>query len=146
MPTLLPKEQLKDFAQLDLRYEIAKHTHSIALYTEGILQMKSALIGCVTLDSKQLLEDGIRQELVKQIVAALHAQLQFSAKTSWELTQRLDTLHGQIDGFRRSFEYIQDYASLYGLKIWQEEFSRIIHFHVEQECNSFLKKKVGNRG
>ncbi len=112
------------------------------MYTEGILQMKSALIGCVVVDSKQLLEDGIRQELVKQIVAALHTQLQFSAKTNWELTQRLDRLHEQIDGFRRSFEYIQDYANIYGLKIWQEEFSRIVNFHVEQECNSFLKKKV----
>ena len=56
--------------------------------------------------------------------------------------QKLGRLHEQIDGFRRSFEYIQDYANIYGLKIWQEEFSRIIFFHVEQECNSFLKKKV----
>lgn len=142
MPTLLLKEQLKDYAQLDQRYEIAKYTYSISLYTEGILQMKSAFIGCVVVDSKQLLEDGIRQELVKQIVAALHSQLQFSAKTNWELSQRLDRLHEQIDGFRRSFEYIQDYANIYGLKIWQEEFSRIINFHVEQECNSFLKKKI----
>jgi WASH complex subunit strumpellin len=47
-----------------------------------------------------------------------------------------------MKGFRRSFEYIQDYVNIYGLKIWQEEFSRIIYFHVEQECNSFLKKKV----
>jgi WASH complex subunit strumpellin len=37
---------------------------------------------------------------------------------------------------------IQDYVNIYGLKIWQEEFSRIVHFNVEQECNSFLKKKV----
>ena len=56
--------------------------------------------------------------------------------------QKLDKLNEQIDGFRRSFEYIQDYANIYGLKIWQEEFSRIIYFHVEQECNSFLKKKI----
>jgi len=26
-----------------------------------------------------------------------------------------------MDGFRRSFEYIQDYVNIYGLKIWQEE-------------------------
>jgi WASH complex subunit strumpellin len=56
--------------------------------------------------------------------------------------QKLDKLNEQIDGFRRSFEYIQDYANIYGLKIWQEEFSRIVYFHVEQECNSFLKKKI----
>ena len=47
-----------------------------------------------------------------------------------------------MDGFRRSFEYIQDYINIYGLKIWQEEVSRIINYNVEQECNSFLREKV----
>lgn len=56
---------------------------------------------------------------------------------------RLDALGEQMDGFRRSFEYIQDYVNIYGLKIWQEEVSRIINYNVEQECNSFLRTKVG---
>lgn len=142
VPTLLDKEKIKEFAQLDQRYEIAKFTFSISLYTQGILQMKSAQIGCITIDSKQLLEDGIRKELVVQIVAALHSHLQFTGKSSAEMMQKLEKLTEQIDGFRRSFEYIQDYVNIYGLRIWQEEFSRIINFHVEQECNSFLKKKV----
>lgn len=47
-----------------------------------------------------------------------------------------------MDGFRRSFEYIQDYVSIYGLKIWQEEMSRIINYNVEQECNAFLRHKA----
>lgn len=54
----------------------------------------------------------------------------------------MEKLGEQLDGFRRSFEYIQDYANLYGLKIWQEEFSRIVYFYVEQECNTFSKKKI----
>lgn len=48
----------------------------------------------------------------------------------------------KLDGFKQAFEYIQDYISLYGLKIWQEEFSRLINYNVEQECNSFLKQKI----
>lgn len=47
-----------------------------------------------------------------------------------------------MDGFHRSFEYIQDYVNIYGLKIWQEEVSRIINYNVEQECNNFLRTKV----
>lgn len=62
-----------------------------------------------------------------------------------------------MSGFRRSFEYIQDYVNIYGLKIWQEEVSkflvywpvamvtqvsRIINYNVEQECNSFLRQKI----
>lgn len=142
VPTLLEKERLKEFSQLDLRYEIANYTYLISLYTQGILQLKSTEIGCITINSKQLLEDGIRRELVKQIAAALHNQLQFSGRVNQELMVKLDKLAEQLDGFRRSFEYIQDYANIYGLKIWQEEFSRIVYFHVEQECNSFLKKKI----
>lgn len=49
-----------------------------------------------------------------------------------------------MDGFRRSFEYIQDYVNIYGLKIWQEELSRIVNYNVEQECNSFLRTKVAD--
>lgn len=37
-----------------------------------------------------------------------------------------------MTGFRTSFEYIQDYISMYGLKIWQEEMSRIVNYNVEQ--------------
>lgn len=56
---------------------------------------------------------------------------------------RLRGLGSRMDGFRRSFEYIQDYVDIYGLKIWQEELSRIVNYNVEQECNSFLRTKVG---
>ena len=62
-----------------------------------------------------------------------------------ELMPRLESLGETMDGFRRSFEYIQDYVNIYGLKIWQEEVSRIINYNVEQECNSFLRTKVSKR-
>lgn len=59
-----------------------------------------------------------------------------------ELRPRLKDLGNRMDAFKRSFEYIQDYVNIYGLKIWQEEVSRIINYNVEQECNSFLRTKV----
>lgn len=127
---------------LDLTH-VTKKLNVFNVFIKGILQLKSTEIGCITINSKQLLEDGIRRELVKQIAAALHTQLQFTGgKISGELMVRLEKLGEQLDGFRRSFEYIQDYANLYGLKIWQEEFSRIVYFYVEQECNTFSKKKI----
>lgn len=55
---------------------------------------------------------------------------------------KLKEMAATMDGFYRSFEYIQDYVSIYGLKIWQEEVSRIINYNVEQECNNFLRAKV----
>uniref|UniRef100_A0A8C9SLQ9 WASH complex subunit 5 n=1 Tax=Scleropages formosus TaxID=113540 RepID=A0A8C9SLQ9_SCLFO len=116
VPTRLDKDKLKDYAQLGARYEV---------------------------DPKQLLEDGIRKELVRRVAFALHKGLTFNpkAKTS-ELMPKLKDMAATMDGFYRSFEYIQDYVSIYGLKIWQEEVSRIINYNVEQECNSFLRTKI----
>jgi len=31
------------------------------------------------------------------------------------------------------------------LKIWQEEFSRVMNYNVEQECNKYLKKKISDQ-
>ncbi|CAH1773129.1 unnamed protein product [Owenia fusiformis] len=145
VPTRLEKDKMREYAQLDERYEVAKLTHAISVFTEGILMMKTTLVGIIKIDPKQLLEDGIRKELVKQVATALHQGLIFNpkAKTS-ELSPRLDAMGATMDGFRRSFEYIQDYVNIYGLKIWQEEVSRIINYNVEQECNSFLRTKVAD--
>uniref|UniRef100_A0A4W3IF16 WASH complex subunit 5 n=1 Tax=Callorhinchus milii TaxID=7868 RepID=A0A4W3IF16_CALMI len=116
VPTRVDKDKLKDYAQLGARYEV---------------------------DPKQLLEDGIRKELVKRVAFGLHKGLIFNpkAKTS-ELMPKLKEMAATMDGFYRSFEYIQDYVSIYGLKIWQEEVSRIINYNVEQECNNFLRTKI----
>lgn len=43
-----------------------------------------------------------------------------------ELIPKLESLGEVMDGHKRSFEYIQDYIHIYGLKIWQEELTRVI--------------------
>ncbi|PSN50014.1 WASH complex subunit 5 [Blattella germanica] len=143
LPTRLEKDRMREFAQLEERHEVAKLTHAVSVFTEGVLMMKSTLVGIIRVDPKQLLEDGIRKELVKHIATALHNGLTFNpkAKTS-ELVGKLEALGKIMDGHRRSFEYIQDYVNIYGLRIWQEEVSRIISYNVEQECNSFLRNEV----
>uniref|UniRef100_A0AAY4BZM3 WASH complex subunit 5 n=1 Tax=Denticeps clupeoides TaxID=299321 RepID=A0AAY4BZM3_9TELE len=143
VPTRLDKDKLKDYAQLLARYEVAKLTHDISIFTEGILMMKTTLVGIIKVDPKQLLEDGIRKELVRRVAYALHKGLIFNPKAKpSELMPKLKEMAATMDGFYRSFEYIQDYVSIYGLKIWQEEVSRIINYNVEQECNSFLRTKI----
>ncbi|XP_003385312.1 PREDICTED: WASH complex subunit strumpellin-like [Amphimedon queenslandica] len=143
VPTRLEKDKMKEYSQLDDRYKVAKLTHDISVLTEGILMMKTTLVGVIKVDPKQLLEDGIRKELVRQVAGALHHGLIFNPKAkSSELVPRLVGLADRMNGFKRSFEYIQDYVNVYGLKIWQEEISRIINYNVEKECNSFLEKKV----
>lgn len=124
LPTRLDKDKLREYAQLDERYLVAKYTYSISVFTEGILMMKRTLVGVIELDPKQLLEDGIRKELVKHISEALHSGLIFNTKSkagASDLDERLNALTKIIDGYKRSFEYVQDYINIYGFKIWQEE-------------------------
>ncbi|XP_048363466.1 WASH complex subunit 5 isoform X2 [Sphaerodactylus townsendi] len=80
VPTRLDKDKLRDYAQLVPRYEVAKLTHAISVFTEGILMMKTTLVGIIEVDPKQLLEDGIRKELVKRVALALHRGLTFNPK------------------------------------------------------------------
>ncbi|CAD7002477.1 unnamed protein product [Ceratitis capitata] len=148
IPTRLEKDKLKEYAQFDDRYTIAKLTHSIAIFTEGILMMKKTLVGVIELDPKQLLEDGIRKELVRHLANALNVGLIFTTtgKTKQpptaELEAKLLALAKIMDGYKRSFEYIQDYLKIHGLKILQEELTRIINYNVEKECNAFLRNKI----
>lgn len=142
VPTKMERQFLKDFAQLDARYTLARATHQVSVFTQGILAMNTTFMGIIKLDPRQLLEDGIRKELVKQNAAAMNSYLEFNTGKVEDFEQRLTALGKKLDGFRQSFEYIQDYINIYGLKIWQEEFSRIINYNVEQESNQFLKKKV----
>eukprot|EP01103_Thecamoeba_quadrilineata_P007563 TRINITY_DN17421_c0_g1_i1.p1 TRINITY_DN17421_c0_g1~~TRINITY_DN17421_c0_g1_i1.p1 ORF type:complete len:1167 (+),score=245.82 TRINITY_DN17421_c0_g1_i1:17-3517(+) len=141
LPTKIEKERMKEVSQLEERYKLAKATHDISVFTEGILAMETTLVGIIEVDPKKVLEDGIRKELVLTIAKTLDSTLTFTSGKTADFEGRLKQLSATLDGFRRSFEYIQDYVNICGLKIWQEEFSRIINFNVEQECNSFLKKK-----
>lgn len=143
LPTRLMKDQLKNYAQLDERFEIAKLTNAISVFTEGVLAMKTTLVGVVQIDPKKLLEEGIRRELVRQVADAFHKTMVFNAKSKTsEIRLKLEELKKVMDGFKRTFEYVQDYVCINGLKMWQEELSRIINYNVEQECNAFMKQKV----
>ena len=93
--------------------------------------MKSTLVGVIKIDPKKLLEDGIRKELVTRVASAFHNALIFKITKSSsqnDLAAILEELASKTDGFRRSFEYIQDYLNIVGLKMWQEEGSRIINY------------------
>lgn len=140
LPTRLDKDKLREYAQLDERYMVAKHTYSISVFTEGILMMKTTLVGVIELDPKQLLEDGIRKELVSHLAEALHSGLIFTAKskTSTDLVEKLTQLAKIIDGYKRSFEYVQDYLNIYGFKIWQEEVSSFFLIHSILCSTTFL--------
>jgi hypothetical protein len=49
---------LHRFAQLEQRTELAKATHQIAVFTQGMIAMEKTLVGIKLLDPRVLLEEG----------------------------------------------------------------------------------------
>jgi WASH complex subunit strumpellin len=156
LPTKLEKLALQEYAQPGERRKLSEATYQISIFTQGILAMESTFMGVIELDPKQLLEEGIRKQLVKQITEAFQNAIVFGDQANdtlgWNnfvaalmksntFEDRLSALAQRLEGFRRSFEYIQDYVNIYGLQVWQEETSRVISYHVEQECNAFMKRR-----
>jgi WASH complex subunit strumpellin len=111
--------------------------------TAGVLAMKSTVVGVINVEAKQLLEEGIRKQLVKKIVDVLYEHLQTASVTNpLKFNQMIDSVGRAIDGIRSSFEYMGDYVNMDGLRIWHHEYSRVMCFLVEQESNRFLRKKI----
>lgn len=142
IPIRLEAKDLKDFAQLDLRYELAKATHQVSIFTEGVLVMERTLLGVIQVDPRQILEEGLRRVLVREVTSALHSNISFKELSRQEINKNLTTLAQTLNGLKKSIEYLQDYIDTAGLKIYQQEFGRVINYYVEQEANRYLKKKT----
>ncbi len=149
IPTKVEVDQTKTFAQLNERYELARATHQVSIFTEGILAMEQTLLGVIQVDPRAILEDGLRKELVRQMSSAMHSTLRFPAVKEGDalachsqVTKLLTTLSNRMTGYKLAIEYVQDYVDISGLKMFQHELSRITNYNTEQECNRFLKKKI----
>jgi WASH complex subunit strumpellin len=142
IPIRLEAKDLKDHAQLDARYELAKLTHEVSIFTEGILVMEKTLLGIIQVDPRLILEEGLRRELVRKLSLALHQNLTFKDYTRKEIYENMNQVAMNLDSIKKSIEYLQDYIGIAGLKIFQQEFSRTINYNTEQEANRFIKKKI----
>lgn len=153
MPSKIPLDHLKDYCLSDQRFKMLELTSKISDYAKGIMTMPRTAIGLVRLDSKQLLEDGMRSELVKRMSDSIQSTLQFQEAPGGDshhspitiiqaaqlMEQKLKTLAAIINGYKRSLEYIQDFLFIYGLRMWQEELARIIKSNFEQANTAIIE-------
>lgn len=147
-PSKLPRQEMRAMSQLPTRQQLSTLTADIAKYAGGILAMESVRVGVINIDSRRLLEDGIRRELVKQVAEEVHNGLlplplplpPMSSPVA--LDEQLHRLGQRLSGMRASFEYIQDYIGVHGLRIWNEEFARTVMFNADMEANAFVPRKV----
>ncbi|EGR32385.1 hypothetical protein IMG5_084740, partial [Ichthyophthirius multifiliis] len=114
----------------------------IILFTESILSMEKYLIGVIEVNPKQILDDGIRKELLKLIAKQLDQRLMFNNGDINKFLNTLFQLQYYLQGFKKSLEYIQDFIGNYGLRIFHEEFERLIISYIDMEQIAFITKKL----
>lgn len=141
-PIKILKNDIKDYAQLDERYLLAKTVHEISLYTKGILAMEKTFVGIIEVDPKEILEDGIRRELLGLLASNFHSILDITSASKITLSQKLKELSSRVLAIKRAFIYIQDYINIDGSRIWNEELHRLINCLADVEANKFLVKKI----
>jgi WASH complex subunit strumpellin len=107
IPIRLEANDLKEYAQLDLRLQLSKLTYEVSIFTEGILLMRKTLLGVIQIDPRDILEEGLRRELVRLIARALHDNLSFQDMSSQEINTKYSQLAATLDGVKRSIEYLQ---------------------------------------
>jgi WASH complex subunit strumpellin len=149
VPSRIYLDQLRDYAMPEQRHQMLELTRKISHYARGIVAMPKTSIGLMRIDSKQMLESGLRRELYRNMTKRIEDTLGFKTSNVSQagqdarqagnrLAERLVQLDKILKSYRRSFEYIQDFLSIYGLKMWQEELSRIVRASVEQASSGSL--------
>lgn len=142
IPTRLEAKDLRIYSQLESRSELSKLTCQASVFTEGILIMEKTLLGIIQVEPRLILHEGLRRELVRQIAKAMHITVYSCSINKNKITAKLSQLAAILDGLKRSIEHLQDYIGVAGLKMFQEEMSRVINYNIEQEANRYLKKKI----
>jgi len=152
LPVKIQVDSLNDYSQIDERYNLAKLTYTASFFTDGISIMNSTHLN---IDHQQLLDECIRKELVRQVSIIMHVGLSFDvpkdSEASTLVAYRISNLKSfrnvanRIDGIRRAIESIQDYIGIGGLKIWNEEYARIMRFNTELESRKYTGDKKSNK-
>ena len=126
LPATIEKRELTEYAKLETREELAQTTHNIAAFARGILAMEKTFVGVIELDPRKLLEDGIREQLVRRLAKLFDEECRFEGHdrdSARVFKEKLISCAERLEAFKSSFEYIQDYVNVRGLKAWREELA-----------------------
>lgn len=142
MPGEIEQKDLREFALFENRLQIAKYCKEIAVYTDGIMSMDRYIIGMIEVIPMKILEQGLRKELLVMLGGKLNEKLRFGTVKSYEQFETMLTDVGEeVDSLKRAVEYIQDMLNIQGLKIWYDEYNKLVTAYVDAEWE-FLREEV----
>lgn len=71
--------------------------------------MENYLVGVIEVNPKEILDEGIRKELIKLIFTVLDSNLKFKRGDIDDFESKLNQLANNLEGFKRAIEQIQDF-------------------------------------
>ena len=137
------KGELPNLAQFDLRIEIAKYNHEISLFAKSVLDMESYLLGVIEVNPREILEAGIKKELIRLLATMLESSLVKDTPSSQGFLTKISLLSVKLNSFKLSLEYVQDFVHIYGLKMFYEAFEKLIYCYVDMEKAALVVEDVG---
>jgi WASH complex subunit strumpellin len=145
MPIKILKNDIQTYSQPEARFELARAVHGISMITKGIFMMEKTLMGVIEVDPNEILEEGIRKELLSLLAKTFQTHIDFGISDKIDFIPKMNKLITEINAIKKSFIYIQDYVNMNGSKMWSEEMHRLINYYVEIEANKFLSRKIKNK-
>ena len=100
--------------------------------------MQSYLLGVVEVNPSEILETGIRKELIRLLAQILEDSLTKETTNPQAFMTKITNLSKKLQSFKVSLEYLQDFVHIYGLKMFYEEFEKLIYSYVDMEKTALL--------
>lgn len=90
-----------------------------------------------------ILEEGLRYELLNMVSQELDKSLRFQTCANFgEVEAQLAKVGEKLDSIKCSVEYIQDLVGIYGLKIWYDEYNKLVSTYIDVEWNYIRRKEL----
>jgi len=91
----------------------------------------------------EILDEGLRRELLITLESKLNTNLKFSEQKKFSDFERILTDTGEdLDSLKTALQYIQDMLNVYGMKIWYDEYNKLISAYIDVEWNYIRSKEL----
>ncbi|VDM81611.1 unnamed protein product [Strongylus vulgaris] len=120
-------------ADFEENFSLAEATYTISNLSLGVSRMALKKVGVVSINPKELLEEGIRRELALELPSLLNCN-----DKPGPLEDVLNHLSDTLQSFRRAFIYMCEHVDINGYDMWREEIDSIVH----RMANELKEKKL----
>lgn len=91
----------------------------------------------------RILEEGLRKELLIMLGEKLDKRMRFEKCQKYtDFEELLSDVGEELDSLKRAVEYIQDMLNIYGLKIWYDEYNKLVNVLVDVEWNYIRSEEL----